>query len=136
MCQFFDRLEKESGRLAKVDILSELFRSIIASYPKDLITVIYLAANQIAPSYTGLELGVGDMIIMKAISESTGTSSKKLKEDLESTGDLAIVAESKKSTQKPIFPPPPLTAYGVLETFKKIANSGAANVKIVFNYMS
>jgi DNA ligase-1 len=130
VCQYFDRLEKESGRLVKVDILSELFRAVIACNAKDLITIIYLAVNQIAPAYTGLELGVGDMIIMKAISESTGSSTKKLKDDLETIGDLALVAESKKSTQKPIFPPPPLTAANVFETFKKIANSGAANVSI------
>jgi hypothetical protein len=47
LCVVFDALEKESGRLIKIDILSEIFRSCIAMNPKDLINVIYLGVNEV-----------------------------------------------------------------------------------------
>jgi DNA ligase-1 len=68
---------------------------------------------------------------MKAICETTGTNLKKLREDVDVKGDLAIVAESKKSTQSTIFPPPPLTCASVLDTFRKIACSSGANVLFI-----
>eukprot|EP00475_Leptophrys_vorax_P001696 TRINITY_DN10933_c0_g1_i5.p1 TRINITY_DN10933_c0_g1~~TRINITY_DN10933_c0_g1_i5.p1 ORF type:complete len:554 (-),score=158.12 TRINITY_DN10933_c0_g1_i5:43-1704(-) len=67
--------------------------------------------------------------LLKSV-KNTGTNVKKLREEADVKGDLATVAENKKSTQSTIFPPPPLTCSGVFDTFKKIAHSGAANAKV------
>ena len=49
-----------------------MFRSIIYAKPADLEAVVYLASNSVSPAYDGLELGVGDSLLVKAICEATG----------------------------------------------------------------
>ena len=36
-----------------------LFQAVLLSSPDDLETVVYLVSNEVAPSYEGLELGIG-----------------------------------------------------------------------------
>lgn len=55
----------DSKRLAKTQQLVTLFRGIIARTPKDLLPTLYICTNQVAPSYTGIELGIGDAILVK-----------------------------------------------------------------------
>lgn len=40
----------------------------------------------------GIELGIGEMLLVKAIAESTGRATTKIKEDLRREGDLGKVA--------------------------------------------
>lgn len=40
----------------------------------------------------GIELGIGEMLLVKAIAESTGRATTKIKEDLRKEGDLGKVA--------------------------------------------
>lgn len=40
----------------------------------------------------GIELGIGESLIIKAIAESTGRATTKIKEDLRKEGDLGKVA--------------------------------------------
>lgn len=58
-----------------ISLTANLFRSIIATTPEDLLPTVYLIINQVAPTFEGLELGIGDGIIIKAIQEATGKSS-------------------------------------------------------------
>jgi DNA ligase-1 len=48
--------------------------------------------NQLCPDYMGIELGIGEMLLVKAIAESTGRATTKIKEDLRKEGDLGKVA--------------------------------------------
>jgi DNA ligase-1 len=40
----------------------------------------------------GIELGIGETLLVKAIAESTGRATTKIKEDLRKEGDLGKVA--------------------------------------------
>ena len=40
----------------------------------------------------GIELGIGEMLLVKAIAESTGRATTKIKDDLRREGDLGKVA--------------------------------------------
>ena len=44
------------------------------------------------PRLYGIELGIGEALIVKAIGESTGRAMSKIKEDLRKEGDLGKVA--------------------------------------------
>ncbi|ERN19827.1 hypothetical protein AMTR_s00064p00190330 [Amborella trichopoda] len=54
-------------------------RTVIATTPDDLIHVVYLAANKIAPAHEGVELGIGDASIIKALALSYGMKDETVK---------------------------------------------------------
>jgi DNA ligase 1 len=60
------------ARLKSIEILSNFLRSVIALTPEDLLHCIYLCLNRIAPAYEGIELGIGESLLMKAIAQATG----------------------------------------------------------------
>jgi DNA ligase 1 len=86
-------IEQTSARLEIIRILSNFFRSVVCLSPDDLIHCVYLCVNKLAPEYEGIELGIGETIIMKAIGDSTGRTVEQLKADYKSKGDLGLVAE-------------------------------------------
>lgn len=74
-----------------------------------------------ASRYLGVELGVAETSLMKAIAQSTGRSIAQIKADSQEVGDLGIVAEKSKSNQRMLFKPARLTVKGVFEKLKEIA---------------
>ena len=100
---------------------SQLLRSVIAISPSSLLQVIYLCINQLAPAYLGIELGIGESLLMKAIAESTGATVKGIKSLYLKKGDLGTVAHECRSSQKTMFKPTPLTVEKVFKTFLEIA---------------
>ncbi|XP_073246345.1 DNA ligase 1-like isoform X2 [Porites lutea] len=117
----FQAIEDTSARLKITSILSNFFRSVIVLSPNDLLPCVYLCLNKLAPAYEGIELGIGDNVLMKAVSESTGRSLQQIKSDVGEKGDLGIVAESCRGKQRTMFAPPKLTAEGVFTKLKDIA---------------
>lgn len=63
-------------RLKSIEILSNFFRSVIALTPDDLLYCVYLCLNRLAPAYEGMELGIGENLLMKAIVQTTGMITK------------------------------------------------------------
>ncbi|XP_050532644.1 DNA ligase 1 [Daktulosphaira vitifoliae] len=114
-------IEEVSARLKIIEILSNYFRSVIVLSPKDLLPSVYLCLNKVAPDYTGLELGIAETTLMKAIVQTTGRSMAQVKSDVNKTGDLGIVAEKSKSNQRTMFKPSRLTVKGVFEKLKEIS---------------
>ena len=63
--QAWEDIADESKRLAIVQLLTNTLRAILASTPGDLLPALYLCLGRVAPSHTGIELGVGDSILIK-----------------------------------------------------------------------
>ncbi|KAJ8317958.1 hypothetical protein KUTeg_003049 [Tegillarca granosa] len=80
-------------RLKTTEILCNFFRSAIVLKPDDLLHCVYMCLNKLAPAYEGIELGIGETVLMKAIAQATGRSMDKIKADAQEKGDLGIVAE-------------------------------------------
>lgn len=59
-------------RLKMIEIMCNFFRSVIVLSPGDLLQCVYLCLNKLAPAYQGVELGVGETVLMKAIAQATG----------------------------------------------------------------
>ncbi|XP_030759743.1 DNA ligase 1 isoform X2 [Sitophilus oryzae] len=121
LARTLEEIEDVSARLKMIEILSNFFRSVIVLTPDDLLPSIYLCLNKIAPAYEGLELGVAETSLMKAIAQSTGRTVSQIKSDAQETGDLGKVAEHSKSNQRMIFKPARLTVKGVFDKLKEIA---------------
>lgn len=103
------------------EILSNFFRSVIVLSPNDLLPSMYLCLNKVAPAFEGIELGVAETNIMKAIAQTTGRSLNQIKTDAQDTGDLGIVAERSRSSQRMMFTPAPHTVEGMFTKLKNIA---------------
>ena len=116
-----------------IRILSNFFRSVRCLTPSDLVHCVYLCVNKVAPEYDGIELGIGETIIIKAIADSTGRTAEQLKLDYKSKGDLGLVAEASRSTQRTMFKPKPLTVSHVYKKLKEIAQLTGNKVKNLLN---
>nr|XP_039255431.1 DNA ligase 1-like [Styela clava] len=129
LARTFAAIEETSGRLKMIEYLSNFYRSVIALTPDDLLPCVYLSLNQLAPAYEGIELGIGDSLLIKAVAETTGRSTEKIKSDQKKLGDLGAVAETSRTTQKMMFAPPPLHVRGVFAKLKQIASiSGGSSM--------
>ncbi|XP_040569971.1 DNA ligase 1 isoform X2 [Lepeophtheirus salmonis] len=117
----FEAIEATSGRLKTIEILANYLRSLLVLSPDDLLMSIYLCLNRLAPAYEGVELGVGDGLLIKAIAQTTGRATDKIKAEVERRGDLGLVAESSRGTQRTMFKPQPLTINSVFNKLKEVA---------------
>uniref|UniRef100_A0A452QTV8 DNA ligase n=1 Tax=Ursus americanus TaxID=9643 RepID=A0A452QTV8_URSAM len=117
-----------SPRLRMVETLSNLLRSVVALSPPDLVPVLYLSLSRLGPPQQGLELGVGDGVLLKAVAQATGRQLESVKAEAAEKGDVGLVAENSRSTQRLMLPPPALTAAGVFTKFRDIARlAGSAS---------
>lgn len=85
----------------------------------------------------GVELGVAETNVMKAIAQATGRALDRIKADAATLGDLGLVAENSRSSQKTLFQPQPLTVPGVFGKLKEIAamTGQAVSKYITFTYL-
>lgn len=112
------------------EILSNFFRSVIVLSPNDLLPAMYLCLNKVAPAFEGIELGVAETNIMKAIAQTTGRSLDQIKKDAQDTGDLGIVAERSRSSQRMMFTPAPHTVDAMFNKLRNIAKmTGATSMQ-------
>ncbi|EMG45177.1 DNA ligase [Candida maltosa Xu316] len=121
----FEEIEKESSRLKMTAILSQFYLEILQQSTIDkLVKIVYLSINRLGPDYEpDLELGLGETILIKAISEGYGRSSSKIKEDFVRDGDLGIIASKSRSLQPTMFKPAPLDVDLVFNNLEEIAKS-------------
>ncbi|KAG6496265.1 hypothetical protein ZIOFF_044124 [Zingiber officinale] len=121
LARALELISNESGRIAMTEILCNVFRAVIATTPGDLLATVYLSANKIAAPHEGIELGIGDASLIKALAEAYGRKEEQVKKQLKELGDLGLVAKASRSSQKVMFKPQPLTISKVFNTFRAIA---------------
>ncbi|WVF72992.1 hypothetical protein IAT40_007810 [Kwoniella sp. CBS 6097] len=125
----FEKIEATTKRLEILEILTQFFlvvaRRDTAKLAKDsnLLKVVYLCINRLCPDYMGIELGIGESLLVKAIAESTGRAATKIKEDLRKEGDLGKVAMNSRNTQPTMFKPKALTVPYVFQQLTDIAKA-------------
>ena len=133
LCTTFSLVEMTTKRLVISAYCSAFLRQVLRLTPQDLLPTVQLMINKLAADYAGIELGIGESLIMKAIGESTGRTLQVIKADQSTIGDLGLVAIKSRSNQKTMFKPKPLTVKGVLDGLMGIATvqgSGSQGQKI------
>lgn len=139
LAKVFEAIESISSRLKIVELLRDFFRQVLWLTPADLLPAIYLSINRLAPEYQGVELGVGESILMKAVADATGRTLQMVKvynttccaacfpshilpqASYTELGDLGLVAKASRNVQRTMMPPTPLTIQHVFKVLKGIA---------------
>ena len=121
LCTTFSLIEMTTKRLQISAHCSLFLQQVLRLTPNDLLPTVQLMINKLAADYAGIELGIGESLIIKAISESTGRPLAVTKTDHQKIGDLGLVAAKSRSTQGTMFKPKPLTVRGVHEGLLAIA---------------
>ena len=121
LCTTYSLIEMTTKRLIILAHCSLFLRQVLRLTPNDLLPTIQLMINKLAAEYAGIELGIGESLIMKAIGESTGRSLAIIKADQNEIGDLGLVAAKSRSNQPTMFKPKALTVRGVHEGLMAIA---------------
>lgn len=121
LCTTFSLIEMTTKRLIISAHCSLFLRQVLRLTPQDLLPTVQLMINKLAADYAGIELGIGESLIMKAIGECTGRSLQVIKTDQNEIGDLGLVAAKSRSNQPTMFKPKPLTVKGVLDGLMNIA---------------
>jgi DNA ligase-1 len=112
---------------------SLFLRQVLRLTPDDLLPTVLLMINKLAADYAGIELGIGESLIMKAIGETTGRSLAVIKQDQKEIGDLGLVAVKSRANQPTMFKPKPLTVRGVhkgLIGIATVTGNGAQQRKV------
>ena len=130
---YLEKIEGISSRLEMTYLLSQLFKELDK---EELDKTIYLLQGMLAPEYYGIEFGLGEKLILEAISLSTGYSKQEVIIVFKRIGDLGKTAEmllKKKRQSSLAFRE--LSILDVYNLFMKIATSsgeGSQSIKIKY----
>ena len=128
-----EKMEETSKRLELTGILVELLKKT----PNEIIAkVIYLIQGKLKPNFEGVELGIAEKLVIRAISKSAGVTIKKIEADYNDGGDLGITVSNilKQKTQT-TFSAETITLERVYETLLKISTlqgKGSQDMKIKY----
>lgn len=121
LARTFDLVEREKGKIKTTAMLCNMFRSLLALSPDDVLPAVYLCTNKISPDHENMELNIGGSLVISAMEESLGTSKSKIHEMYKTYGDLGDVAQECRQNQTLLAPPRPLSVQDVYSTLRKLS---------------
>ncbi|KAJ9114631.1 hypothetical protein QFC22_005504 [Naganishia vaughanmartiniae] len=122
----FEEIDKTTKRTLISSLLTTFLLKVAINPGKDggdLLRVVYLCINRLCPDYMGVELGIGESLIIKAVAQCTGRSVQQIKNELRTVGDLGLVAQQSRGKQKTLFKTAPLTVPFVFKCLTDIAKA-------------
>ncbi|MCX6814423.1 MAG: ATP-dependent DNA ligase [Candidatus Aenigmarchaeota archaeon] len=98
----YEELEKTPAKLKKSGIIARLLKE---SEPKEMGMIVLLLQGKVFPIWSEKELGIANLLMIKAISSATGFPAQKVEERFKRTGDLGLVVEEliKNKRQSTLF---------------------------------
>ena len=121
VAEAYEKMEKTRKRLELIDILTEL----LADTPTEIIEkIVYLTQGKIKPDFYGIELGMSDKLVIRALEKTTSMSSNEIQEQYNKIGDLGEVTKMalEKKAQTTLIKQE-LTVERVHKTFEDIATT-------------
>ena len=127
----FEELSKTTKRLELSSILVDLMKES----GDDLKTLVYLMQGKLAPDYQGIETGVSEKIIIKALSSVSGLAEEEIGSRLVKEGDIGELVESIMSTKRQAsLETQELTVRSVHESLMKLSESkGQGSIAMKIN---
>ncbi len=125
LAECYQDLEATQSTLEKSSIMAELF---VDAEPEELEVVAHLVMGRAFPAWKDLDMGIGDKLMVKALSRTTGISEDEVEDAWRRKGDLGDVAEEfvgKKKQQT--LAQKELTVDLVRNNLEQIAQMSGAN---------
>ena len=129
LVKYFDKIQQNSSRLIITQILAELFNKLS---PSEIEKVVYLLQGKVAPSYQGLDFGMAERTIIKAVISALNIERSYFEKEFKKSGDLGKTVEKFKY-QYTSFEETDLEIEKVFDSFYKIATSsgnGSQEIKM------
>ena len=121
LAETFEKIEATSKRLEMFDILSEFLKK---SNANEIDKIVYFFQEHILPSFYGLELGIAEKMVEKALAKASNISETKIETMYKKKGDLGLVAEEILSIKQPtLFKSKSQSINEVYESLLKIAKT-------------
>lgn len=131
LAEVFEKLGSTSKRLEMFDILSSFFKKVSGS---EVDKIVYLCEEQILPPFYGVEIGMAEKMVEKALAKCSGRSVKEMESLYKKSGDLGLVAEQilgkKHATLIKTKDPSINEVYEALLKISKTTGSGSVDRKI------
>lgn len=128
-------MEQTSSRIA----LTEYLVALLKKTPPDIIDkVTYLIQGKLYPDYEGIEMGIAEKMVIRAIASSSGRDVLEIERIYQKTGDLGdATREVMKSKGQSTLFSEPMTVERVYSTFDKVARTtGAGSQEIKLRLIS
>jgi DNA ligase 1 len=102
IAETFENMENTPKRLELTDLLVDLFKK---TSPEKISKVIYLIQGKLRPDFEGVEIGVAEKLVIRAVHRSTAIETKRIEESYRIDGDLghAVSKLIEQKTQKTLF---------------------------------
>jgi len=126
---YFDKISQVSSRLEITRILAELFNKLT---PDELEKVVYLLQGRVRPAYEGIDFGMAEKMIIKAIISSLNLEKSFFINEFKKLGDLGETVVSFKK-QYHSFEEKDIEVIEVYNIFYRLATAsgvGSQEVKI------
>ncbi|KKQ23688.1 MAG: putative DNA ligase [Candidatus Roizmanbacteria bacterium GW2011_GWC1_37_12] len=125
---YFDKISQVSSRLEITRILADLFKKLT---PEEIEKVVYLLQGRVRPAYEGIDFGMAEKTIIKAIISALNIEKSYFEKEFKKRGDLGETVENFKK-QYSSFEEKDLEIVEVYEIFYRLATSsgvGSQDIK-------
>lgn len=137
LVEVYEKISSTSSRLEKQDIIADFLMYIKETDADITYDVTLLLQGKIFPPWSDKEMGISTQLIIKALSNLLGESTKSIENKLAEVGDMGEISEELiKNNKQVTFFKVPLTVKKVLSNLRKtesITGSKSQNKKI--NYL-
>jgi len=128
--EYLEKLESTTKRLEMFEILSSLFKEVDKA---EVNKIVYFCEEQLLPPFYGVEIGMAESMVSKAIAKAVGKSKKEVDFLYKKLGDFGLVAEQLVKKKASLFKQKPLSiaeAYEELMKITKTTGAGSVDKKI------
>ncbi|MGV8151994.1 MAG: ATP-dependent DNA ligase [Candidatus Nanoarchaeia archaeon] len=100
LCEVYEKLEKNSSRLIKTEIISYFLNEVRSKNYPDSKEIVYLLQGKVFSDNSLKEFGISEQLCIKAIAKASGEQEKKIVLKWKKTGDLGLAAEEAMQNKK------------------------------------
>jgi len=130
LATYFDKLEETSSRLALIDILSELFKSVKTG--EQIEKICYLVQGRVAPFFEPIEFGMADKMIAQGLAATYGEEKEAVLKQYGLLGDISLVAYELAKKHSHGSDMSVDQVFAALKEIAHISGAGSVEQKIAF----